>query len=116
MINFFCAKCQKITAHKPSVEPNGEFMLRCQNDFVPEVVDDKGDVTVEAVPCDRFVKFAPDTTLEELQAYADVHQAANEGQVSLEKQEDTLAKFVASQQEVKPEVAPELVIPTESTV
>lgn len=89
-VDLFCAKCQKVTPHSSEVDGAGEFLFRCKNDYIPEEVDAQGIVTVEAVPCDRFIKMPGDVTDAQAVELAKAHQEVNQGQVSIEVQDKKL--------------------------
>jgi uncharacterized Zn finger protein len=75
--DIFCAKEQKVTSHKASVDGNGEFLFEC-----------------ETPDCGRFIKFPADTTPEQFDIYIKAHEESNTGQVSLEEQEKKLAELL----------------------
>ena len=83
----FCARCQIITAHSAAVDSNGEYVFTCKNLIEPETPEGK------AEPCGRFVKFPSDIDKATFIKLADEYAKANEGQVSIEKQEKKLASF-----------------------
>jgi hypothetical protein len=80
MKDIFCAKCQTVTPHKGSVDGNGEFVFECQTK-----------------DCDRFIKFAAGIKKSTLQDLLTSHQEANQGQVSVEAQEKTLADLLSEE-------------------
>jgi hypothetical protein len=98
MKDIFCSKCQLVTPHQGVVDANGEFVFTCTN-------------AVDGVACDRFVKFPADTTPESFAAYLIAHQAANEGQVSVEAQEKMLATLLGD----LPTASPDVQVPAEDT-
>lgn len=77
MKDIFCTKQQKVTPHTGTVDANGEFVFRCAGE-------------IDGDDCGAFVKYPADTTPEKLDELIEVEAEANEGQVSLEGQEDTL--------------------------
>lgn len=83
--DIFCTKDQIITPHKGEIDANGEFVFTCQNEG-----------------CDRFIKLPADTDPESFKTFVEVHQASNEGQVSIEAQEKKLAEIMGTEP-AKPE-------------
>jgi hypothetical protein len=75
MKDVFCTKEQKVTEHKASLSPDGEFVFTCQTEG-----------------CGRFIKFPADT--ENLDELLVTHEEVNTGQVSIEAQEKKLADFL----------------------
>lgn len=95
-VNIFCAKDQKVTPHKGSIAPNGDFVFECQNVLSEAVLDKDGEVKTPAVLCDRFVKFPADTKVEDFKQLVQTHEEVNKGQVSVEEQEKTLNSLLDS--------------------
>lgn len=73
--NIFCAKEQTIMPYRGRIDGNGEFLFECTG-------------------CDRFIKLPAETTKEQLETFIEAHQQANEGQVSIEEQEERLSKML----------------------
>lgn len=84
--DIFCANCQIVTSHNGEVDGNGEFVFTCQN----LLTNAKGEESI----CERFVKFPADVKKEEFPVLVEAHKDANEGQVSLEKQNEKLADLL----------------------
>ena len=97
MKELFCTRCQKDTAHKASVDSNGEFLFECtaMTGETEKYVDEVGVEQTRDIPCTRFVKFPADTTIEQFGLLLGEHIKQNAGQVSMEGQEKTLSLLLA---------------------
>lgn len=86
----FCANCQNITEHTVAMESmRGETVFTC-------------------LLCKRAIKYPGELTPDELMAHLDRHEAANRGQVSLEKAQSALDAFLAkTDKTVQPETPSE---------
>lgn len=82
--DIYCTKCQDVTPHAASMDDNGEFVFHCT---AKTEVDPK-DETKQVYH--HFFKVKADIEPEEFEALVDLHQAHNEGQVQVAKQQDKL--------------------------
>lgn len=88
MKDAFCTRHQDTTAHEVTLDRNGDFVFKCSEDIETGAVDEKGKAVVET--CGRFFKVSGELSKAEVEEALETHQAANEGQVSVEKQEEKL--------------------------
>lgn len=74
----FCANCQEEKPHELGLAPNGEITATCSE-------------------CERVIKFPAVASAEQFNELVAKHKTANEGQVSIAKQEAFLASIADSE-------------------
>lgn len=87
--DIFCTKCQEVTPHTGKVDNNGEFVFTCTAVMVPNPRAGETKDTPKEVG-HAFIKFPGNMAPEDIEAKIEENQVVNEGEVSIEDQENKL--------------------------
>jgi len=91
--DLFCTKCQAVTPHEGKVDNNGEFVFTCTAVMVPNPRAGETPSTPKEVG-HSFTKFAGDMDIDAIEEKIAEEQAVNEGEVSIEEQENKLNELM----------------------